>query len=286
MKKIDCFPYFNEKEILETRLSLLWDEVDLFVITEGDHTHAGDPKALTATETINSLGFPMDKIVVEKVTMPNRYQEPNPWVRERLQRDAAAKYIRYGDVAFVSDCDEVWNPNLIEINAIKAAYIPETIHFVAMWNLMGRADLVVCNTMGDMALTKGPFIALYHHIKDHSLSQIRESAARRPINLSINGNFGLKYDCQYMMKDGHFILDNGWHFSWMGGHDRMNIKSVSYAHANDEVKFKQGYVPKAGGHDPLGRQDHLLLDFDTSKLPELIYAPDRPHLKKYFLPER
>ena len=255
------------------------------MITEGDHTHAGDPKPLLATKTILDLGFPMDKIVVECVRMPNKYQEPNPWVRERLQRNAAAKYIRYGDIAFVSDCDEVWNPDLIDKNAIEAVYAPETIHFVAMWNLMGRADLVVCNTMGDMALTKGPYIALYHHVRDHTLSQIRESAARRAVNLSINGDFGLKYNCEYKMNNGYFILENGWHFSWMGGHDRMKTKSLSFAHAFDDLKFKHGYVPKAGGHDPLGREDHLLLDFDTSKLPQMIFAADKPHLKKYFLPE-
>lgn len=257
--------------------------MDLFVITEGDHTHAGDPKPMTLEKTINDLGFPTDKIVIEHVKMPNRYRERDPWVRERMQRDAAAKYIQYGDVAFFSDCDEVWNPDLVDINAIRAVHSPEVIHFTAMWNLMGRADLMVGNAEGYMALTKGPFIALYHHVKQIKPSDIREAAAYRDINASINGDFGINYQCEYIMEGGHFILENGWHFSWMGGDNRMELKSKSFAHAFDEIQYQQGYSPQAGGHDPLGRTDHFLYQFDVGKLPSIVF--DKPHLKQYFLPE-
>ena len=283
MAKIDCFSYFNEVELLELRLTLLWDKIDLFVITEGDHTHAGDRKQLTLEKTISDLGFPMDKIVVESVFMPNKHQQVDPWVRERMQRDAAVKYMRYGDVAFFSDCDEIWNPDLIDSNTIKAIYNPDTIYFFAMWNLIGRADLMVGNEEGYMALTKGPFVALYHHIKDHKPSDIRESAAYRDVNATINGDFGLKYNCEYSMEGEHFVLENGWHFSWMGGQNRMKLKSSSFAHAYDEIKYQDGYIPKVGGHDPLGREDHVLYQFDTNLLPRMIY--ERPHLKQYFLPE-
>lgn len=257
--------------------------MDLFVITEGDHTHAGDPKPMTLEKTISDLGFPTDKIVIEHVKMPNRYRERDPWVRERMQRDAAAKYIQYGDVAFFSDCDEVWNPDLVDINTIRAVHSPEVIHFTAMWNLMGRADLMVGNSEGYMALTKGPFIALYHHVKQIKPSDIREAAAYRDVNASINGDFGINYQCEYIMEGGHFILENGWHFSWMGGNNRMELKSKSFAHAFDEIQYQQGYLPQAGGHDPLGRTDHFLYQFDVSKLPNIVF--DRPHLKQYFLPE-
>lgn len=44
MKIIDCFPFFNEFELLEIRLKELWDTVDYFVIAEANITQSGIPK--------------------------------------------------------------------------------------------------------------------------------------------------------------------------------------------------------------------------------------------------
>ena len=41
---IDCFPFFNEFDILKIRFEELYDVVDYFVIVEADHTHTGKPK--------------------------------------------------------------------------------------------------------------------------------------------------------------------------------------------------------------------------------------------------
>ena len=35
----DCFPFFNELDVLEIRLNILYDTVDYFVITEADKTN-------------------------------------------------------------------------------------------------------------------------------------------------------------------------------------------------------------------------------------------------------
>ena len=45
---IDTFLYYNEIELLELRLKVLYDYVDRFVIVEGDHTHKGDPISFRA----------------------------------------------------------------------------------------------------------------------------------------------------------------------------------------------------------------------------------------------
>lgn len=43
---VDCFPLFNELDLLEIRLTELYDVVDLFVLVEATHTHSGQPKPL------------------------------------------------------------------------------------------------------------------------------------------------------------------------------------------------------------------------------------------------
>ena len=40
----DCFPFFNELDLLEIRLNVLKDGVDRFVIVEAGETHTGKPK--------------------------------------------------------------------------------------------------------------------------------------------------------------------------------------------------------------------------------------------------
>ena len=38
---IDSFLYFNEKELLELRINLLYDYVDKFIIFDANRTHTG-----------------------------------------------------------------------------------------------------------------------------------------------------------------------------------------------------------------------------------------------------
>ena len=44
MKVYDCFPFFNELDVLEIRLKELWDVVDVFVLAESNLSHSGKPK--------------------------------------------------------------------------------------------------------------------------------------------------------------------------------------------------------------------------------------------------
>lgn len=41
MRVFDCFPLFNEIDLLELRLNELWEVVDVFVIVEARQTFTG-----------------------------------------------------------------------------------------------------------------------------------------------------------------------------------------------------------------------------------------------------
>ena len=58
---IDTFLYYNEIELLELRLKVLYDYVDRFVIVEGDHTHKGDPIPFRAKNDLKKLGYENDR---------------------------------------------------------------------------------------------------------------------------------------------------------------------------------------------------------------------------------
>ena len=70
MKIIDCFPYFNEKELLELRIKLLYNKVDKFIITDANKTHKGDSKEFTCKNTLVELGlYPDEKIEIVEVNL-------------------------------------------------------------------------------------------------------------------------------------------------------------------------------------------------------------------------
>jgi hypothetical protein len=168
----DCFPYFNERELLELRINLLKDHVDEFVICEGDRTHSGKPKELTLSNTIDELGLPRDKIRIVTVSLPSKEELQDDHARERMQRDAAAEYIGYNDLAFISDCDEIMNPSFIGYYAMVAKNNANSILRLPMAFLMGRADLQAYDQLGKVIAWSPGFVCMGHHKEKYTLSEI------------------------------------------------------------------------------------------------------------------
>lgn len=272
---IDCFPYFNEKELLELRLKLLYDHVDKFVISEGTRTHKGVLKPLTAYETIKSLGISMDKIELVKVEMPDSIDEPDDWVREHMQRDVAAQYITDGVIAYVGDCDEILNPQFINefVEYVKSS--TNTILRVPLAYLSGTARYRVHMDNGKPALWPSPFMCTKHHVDKYSLSYIREDQA-------MNRHLITDYEEVFPVLNGSEIRDAGWHFTWMGGKRKRHVKFKNFLH-NDEFSLIENFVPYAGSKDPLGREDHWLRDYPLENLPPILFELE--NVKKFLLPD-
>lgn len=278
---IDTFPYFNERELLELRIKLLYDHVDKFIICEGDHTHKGDPKPLTCKQTLKELGLLTDKVQVVEVEMPSYDQEPDPWVRERMQRNAAQEFIQEGDVIIVSDCDEIIDPAVISHHVASVYNLPEKILRLPMVNLNGRADLRVHKTSGEPAHWWAGFVCGTFHLQKWSLSDLRESATLgKPL---------LEYTHSHLILEDYPTM--GWHFTWMGNPQRRKIKKKAFAHWNDKIdgignldsdkldKFIDEYNPAPESTDPLGREDSILQPYSTEDLPDLIFK--LPAVKKF-----
>jgi hypothetical protein len=130
MKIIDAFTFFNELDILELRLRELYDVVDVFLIVESTHTHAGNPKISYYLENKDRYAFAADKIRHVIVDPP-----PNPrhaWDRERYQRDIIREYLEgysADDLVCISDVDEIIDPRAIECLASYGQAPPYTVFF-------------------------------------------------------------------------------------------------------------------------------------------------------------
>jgi len=65
MKKIyDTFLFFNELDLLEIRLTMLYPHVDYFVISECDYTFSGKQKPFYFDENKEKFSKFMDKIII------------------------------------------------------------------------------------------------------------------------------------------------------------------------------------------------------------------------------
>jgi hypothetical protein len=272
MRIIDCFPYFNEEELLELRIRLLYDYVDKFIIADADKTFKGDSKPFTCLNTLKKLNLPLDKIQVIEVNLPSFEEEPNAWVRETMQRNIIAEYIEDEDICIVGDCDEIINPDFINYYINTAKSYPNNILKIPMVYLTGRADLMACYEDGTPRIWTGAFICLKHHLDKYTLSELR--------GLFLSTPQTIEYPTIFITEDG-IAKNAGWHFSWMGNYERLKIKNQSFSHW-DEVSIQENYTAKEDLSDCLGRTDHILKKYPLENLPNKIFEIEK--ITNFLLP--
>ena len=101
----DCFSFFNELDILEIRLNVLYETVDYFVITEANKTHTGSKKEYVFEQNKERFSKFLDKIIYIKVDdLPDlesseTSSDGNKWLYENYQRDAIMRGLK--------DCKEL-----------------------------------------------------------------------------------------------------------------------------------------------------------------------------------
>lgn len=274
MKIVDCFPYFNERELLELRINLLYDHVDKFIICDADRTHSGKPKPFLCRKIIDELGLPKEKVQVIEVNLPAKSPDLEisaNWYRERMQRNAASKFIGDDDICFVSDCDEIIDPKYIKYYASVAKEHPNNILRVPMVFLNGRADLRVCDQYENPRKWEASYFCMKHHLEKYTLSDIREANS-----LSRSIEFP-----DIFITENETTFNSGWHFSWMGDIERIKTKSNSFLH-HDEVEVSDHYSASVNSTDPIGRTDHILKSYDRDLLPQKIFELER--VKNFLLP--
>jgi len=290
MRVFDCFPYFNEVETLELRIRLLKDHVSGFIITEGDHTHSGEPKPFTCVDQLRDRGLLWDSVNVIHVHMPSAQELPNPWYRERMQRDLASNLFEPDAVYIVSDCDEIINPHMIPTFVQGAQQNPNNILRIHMAWLMGRADLRVCSPERQDTPFRHAFVCQSHHVNQFSLSMIREDQACELHKLP--------FGSIYLQDANGAPVEAGWHMSWMGDSARRRLKMQACAHCDDAQTgifqtavgainsaemhtYLASYVPDVDSQDAYGRSDYFLKSYDTHQLPAAIFQ--HSNLKDFFL---
>ncbi|MDR3456733.1 MAG: hypothetical protein P4N60_04765 [Verrucomicrobiae bacterium] len=242
----DCFTFFNELELLELRLHELAGVVDKFVVVEARRTHSNQPKPLHFQENRARFAQFEDKIihvVVEEVP-----DTTDAWVIERFQRDAIARGLggcRPDDWVLVSDVDEIPRAAVVAKISRETPYHDNLFSNAVHAALNSKMVKAVFHRKGfRRRLRKNhPFVlkfeqTLHRHYLNCVSVRPRFWYGTRMLRFR---DFSAANELRF---SGYKIVkDAGWHFTFMGGADRIREKIVAYAH--QEFNQRQFTEPAA-----------------------------------------
>jgi beta-1,4-mannosyl-glycoprotein beta-1,4-N-acetylglucosaminyltransferase len=215
---IDTFLFFNELDLLEIRLNILDQYVDKFVLVEARQTFMGKDKPLYYAENKERFAKWNDKIVhyvIEDLSeeelasarlSPNVGAGEHYWVREFAQKECILKALTFAndsDIVFVSDLDEIWNPeifNKVPVSELNPDIICSPVQTAYHYYLNNRSDQ---STNGWVGTRLG------------TIQRLRE--------LGVN-HFRNRENTSLEIPNG------GWHFTFQGGKEAIEAKIEAYSH--------------------------------------------------------
>ena len=215
---LDVLIYAGEADMLELRIRELWDVVDLFLITEADHTFTGEPKPFyfNTTEQQELFAFAMSKIKYVPIydLRPLRTGE-SPFTNEaRMRRSTGSALIKYGalrkgDLYVMSDVDEVPYPHTLRLLKTCSGY-PSKIY---LW------------------------LNSYRYSFEFPLPL--QPVKRSSVNLVKNSN--RLSTMRVFRRNGVTLLNSGWHCSWcFRTVKEVRFKMEAYSHADRGKRYAYG----------------------------------------------
>ena len=287
MKIYDGFIFFNELDLLEIRLNTLNDVVDHFILVEASVTHQGTPKPFIFEENKDKFTKFLDKIIYIKVTnIPDSFStlpELNPtnfeeqcfasifndisktllfnkfdsnqmgFGRDFFQKECVKlgmKDAQDDDILISSDIDEIPNPEYInrlnEFFESDQLYTFNQTHYCYFLNMIHYSH--IDNTRHNTEINtnwKGSRMGVWGILKNYSLNELRA-------------------------QDNNDIINSGWHFSWMGGIDRVKNKLKSYSHQeNNQTHIIEGV-------DQMLNVENIIYDFRGDRSVKIEIGENHP----------
>lgn len=262
----DCFTFFNELDLLELRLNILDGVVDKFVLVEATQNHQGKEKPLYFNENKERFSKFSSKIIHVIVDKYPSNPDNNSWVLEHHQRNSIAqglKDCKPDDVVLISDVDEIPDPEKIkEHKDDRGIKIFRQRMFYYFMNCVNVTDV----ESGRKKYNWNGTVMIHFSDAGENLQRFRElSLTLLGVNHPkfIHRTYWKLWMWKNVTMKGmkvRFIANGGWHFSYLGGVERIIKKLESFAHTEyNKEEFKD---PKkieeaiANGKDILGRDFH------------------------------
>lgn len=235
MRVFDCFPFFNELELLEIRLHELNDIVDQFVLVEATRTHQKKEKPLVYSENshlFRDFSHKIRHVIVDRYPgFFTRFRPVKNWDYERHQREMIIQGL--GDITdedriIISDVDEIPSEKAVKsgLKQNKPVVFEQRFYSYYLNNLCtyfdtGGNTFIAQKTRDDTGFWHGSVMVSGKGLREiKSLNRVRKLR-------------------DYDDKRVHVEKDGGWHFTSVGDVERIITKIESYAHAEantSEVK--------------------------------------------------
>ena len=258
----DCFTFFNESITLDFRLNYLSPFVDYFVIVESGITFSGNPKAFSAGEVISCQPQSIQdkcRLIQLNHWPPNKFSAKCNWEREYYQRNAILQGLHdaksLDDFVFITDVDEIPNPRM----------------FSQFFSLASRyTGLNICMDM------------FYYEANNWMFEGNKPLVWTFPKVVSAPYLY-LPQTIRMSFREYPYLLNCGWHFSYMGGVQAIKAKIHSYAHQeNNTDDILKSVATNLDTKKDLFSRDYSFKSYPLSKLPELMLSNKLYH--DFFLP--
>lgn len=215
MKIYDCFPFFNELDLLEIRLNELYDTVDYFVIVEGEKTHQNNPKPLYYLENKERYEKFQDKIIHLVLDESNFNESPSH--NEDISYNAFMHALEQNgasddDIVIIDCADEIMKAEVVrELADSYTQPVCIQVHNFCYYLNTQFAE-------GSLFWWTGPVISVGH------LKQFNGHVKRCL-------EWGRSYNIIQSPQVTNIPMPHGWHFTFMGNKKDVRDKVTSYIHA-------------------------------------------------------
>ena len=255
MKIYDCFTFFNELELLELRLELLYPYVDYFVLVESTVTHRGQSKPLFYKENEVNFTKYKDKIIYLRLDGKEIDTYPNDWSIENLQRNTISNGLKNcdsNDLIIVSDLDEIPNPTILKQLKESSLSIKNNLikpHRVFRKSTSKAQDYCkyirlltkYCTNASILeALQITPLSFLQNHYY-YYINYLHPDKWCGSV-ISLYKNMQSPQTLRNLRRRLPIIKNGGWHFAYMGGYERILKKVNSTVDENAKHKTNKIYT--------------------------------------------
>jgi beta-1,4-mannosyl-glycoprotein beta-1,4-N-acetylglucosaminyltransferase len=240
MKIYDCFMFFNEVDLLEIRLNYLNDSVDYFILVESNKTHSGLNKPYYFEEHKDRFKEFHHKIIHIKIS-------PNT---EGMKFEKAKDYVNFSN-------NDYWKLENAQRNSISEGLINCT-----------NEDVIIIGDVDEIPSKEGILIFINNrHLKILSFIQKNHMyyfnyVVQSPFNdwygsVILNFNELISPQTIRDKRKEYLGFNSGWHFSFLGGIDKIITKIRSFAHSeydNETVLNRDNIINCINlGEDVLGQ---------------------------------
>ena len=219
----DVFRMFNELDLLEIRMEILYPFVDYFVIGECNKTFQGNDKPFYYLENKDRFKKFEDKIIYNKF-IDDMGDKWNHWDRDVNHMNniiQALSNCKDDDIILFSDLDEIPNPEVL-MELLKNDFEANKLFVFNVELYSYFIDAKVNQPW------RGTRISNYNYLKKYSFDLFR----------SYGGDYWTNHKDEIInVTKEKYGKITGWHYSWLGDAKKAKQKLESFGHVEYNSDF-------------------------------------------------